>query len=40
MRRGWIIELKPSKLEEEKKALLSPTQYKEFLKSLEAEHQN
>jgi glycine cleavage system H protein len=33
---GWIIELKHSKLEEEKKALLSPKQYEEFLKSLEA----
>jgi glycine cleavage system H protein len=37
---GWIVELKPSKLEEEKKTLMSPTQYEEFLKSLEAEHQN
>jgi glycine cleavage system H protein len=33
---GWIIELKHSKLEEEKKTLLSPGQYQEFLKSLEA----
>jgi glycine cleavage system H protein len=32
---GWIIELKHSKLEEEKKTLLSPRQYQEFLKSLE-----
>lgn len=37
---GWIIELKHSKLEEEKKTLLSPRQYEEFLKSLEAEHQS
>jgi glycine cleavage system H protein len=37
---GWIVELKPSKLEEEKKTLMSPMQYEEFLKSLEAEHQN
>jgi glycine cleavage system H protein len=35
---GWIIELKPSKLDEEKKTLLSPGQYVELLKSLEAEH--
>ncbi len=33
---GWIIELKHSKLEEEEKTLLSPRQYQEFLKSLEA----
>ena len=32
---GWIIELRHSKLEEEKKTLLSPKQYEEFLKSLE-----
>jgi len=37
---GWIIELKPSALEEEKETLLSPRQYEEFLKSLDAEHQN
>jgi glycine cleavage system H protein len=37
---GWIVELKHSKLEEEKKSLMSPRQYEEFLKSLEAEHQN
>jgi glycine cleavage system H protein len=36
---GWIIELRHSKLEEEKKTLLSPRQYEDFLKSLEAEHQ-
>jgi glycine cleavage system H protein len=36
---GWIIELKHSKLEEEKKTLLSPRQYDDFLRSLEAEHQ-
>jgi len=35
---GWIIELRHSKLEEEKKALLSPSQYRTFLKSLEAGH--
>lgn len=33
---GWIIELRPSKLEEEKKSLLSPKQYQDLLKSLEA----
>jgi len=32
---GWIIELKPSKLEEEKRLLLSPSQYRELLSSLE-----
>lgn len=37
---GWIIELKPSMLEEERKTLLSPKEYEEFLKSLDAEHQN
>jgi glycine cleavage system H protein len=37
---GWIIELKHSMLEEEKKTLLSPRQYEEFLKSLDAEHQS
>jgi glycine cleavage system H protein len=37
---GWIVELKHSKLEEEKKTLLSPREYQEFLKSLEAEHHN
>lgn len=36
---GWIIELRHSKLEEEEKTLLSPRQYEDFLKSLEAEHQ-
>ena len=35
---GWIIELRHSKLEEEKKTLLSPKQYEEFLKSLDAGH--
>ena len=35
---GWIVELKHSKLEEEKKALMSPRQYEDFLDSLEAEH--
>ena len=37
---GWIIELKHSKLEEEKATLLSPKQYEELLRSLEAESQN
>jgi glycine cleavage system H protein len=37
---GWIIELKTSRLEDEKTKLLSPRQYEEFLRSLEAEHQN
>jgi glycine cleavage system H protein len=36
---GWIVELKHSKLDEEKESLMSPRQYVEFLKSLEAEHQ-
>ena len=35
---GWIVELEATKLEEEKKALLSPKQYQEFLRSLESEH--
>ena len=35
---GWIVELKASNLEEEKKALLSPKQYKDLLRSLESEH--
>jgi glycine cleavage system H protein len=33
---GWIVELKHSNLEEEKKSLMSPKQYAEFLKTLEA----
>ena len=37
---GWIIELKPSQLDAEKKTLLSSKQYQEFLKSLENEHHN
>jgi glycine cleavage system H protein len=37
---GWIIELRPSQLDAEKKTLLSPRQYQEFLKSLEDEHHN
>ena len=37
---GWIIELKPSILESEKKSLLSPEQYEEVLKSLDADHQS
>jgi glycine cleavage system H protein len=36
---GWIIELKPSRLEEEERTLLSPRQYGDLLKALEAEHQ-
>jgi len=36
--KGWIIELQHSMLEQEKKTLLSPRQYAEFLKSLDAEH--
>lgn len=31
---GWIVELRPSKLEDEKGSLLSPKQYLEFLKTL------
>ena len=37
---GWIVELKHSKLEEEKKTLLSPGEYLAFLLALEAQHQN
>ena len=37
--KGWIIELKPSMLEQEEKTLLSPKQYQDFLKSLD-EHQS
>ena len=37
---GWIIELRPSQLDAEKKTLLSPRQYQEFLSSLEDEHHN
>jgi len=37
---GWIIELRPSQLDAEKKTLLSPTQYQELLRSLEDEHHN
>jgi len=37
---GWIIELKPSQLDAEKKALLSPRQYREFLMSLEDARHN
>jgi len=33
---GWIVELKPLRLDEEKKSLLSPKQYSEFIASLEA----
>jgi glycine cleavage system H protein len=36
---GWIVEFKCSRLEEEKKTLMSPAEYRAFLKSLEAEHQ-
>lgn len=35
---GWIIELRHSKLEEEKRTLLSPRQYQDFVNSLEAGH--
>jgi len=31
---GWIIEIKPSKIEEERKKLLDSKQYREFLSSL------
>jgi glycine cleavage system H protein len=37
---GWIIELKPSQLDTERKTLLSSKQYQEFLNSLEDEHHN
>jgi len=37
---GWIIELRPSQLDAEKKTLLSPRQYQEFLRSLEDEQHN
>jgi glycine cleavage system H protein len=37
---GWIIELRHSRLEEERRTLLSPRQYEDFLKSLDAEHQS
>jgi glycine cleavage system H protein len=37
---GWIIELRPSQLDAEKKTLLSPRQYQEFLRSLEDEHRD
>ena len=33
---GWIVELKHSKLEDERKSLLSSKEYQEFLKSLES----
>lgn len=35
---GWIIELRHSKLEEEKRTLLSPRQYQDFVNSLEVGH--
>ncbi len=35
---GWIVELRHSKLEQEKGTLMSASQYEELLKSLEAEH--
>ena len=35
---GWIIELKPSAFEQEKKDLLSPVQYQRLLSSLESGH--
>ena len=34
---GWIIELKVSRMEEEKGTLMTPMQYREFLASLEAQ---
>ncbi len=37
---GWIIELKHSNLEGEKKTLLSPREYEGLLKSLAAEHKD
>ena len=33
---GWIVEIRPAKLEDEKRSLLSPKQYNEFVRSLEA----
>ena len=35
---GWIIEVNLRKPEEERKKLLTPAQYKEFLKSLAEQH--
>ena len=35
---GWIIEVKCSRMDQEKASLLSPAQYTELLKSLEASH--
>jgi glycine cleavage system H protein len=35
---GWIVELRYSKLEEEKGTLMSPKEYEEFLRSLDAGH--
>ena len=32
---GWIVELRHTKLEDEKRSLLSPKQYQEFVRSLE-----
>lgn len=32
---GWIVEIRAANLEGEKKALLSPKQYKDFIQSLE-----
>ncbi len=37
---GWIVELKHTSLEEESKTLMSPVQYREFLRSLEAAEQH
>ncbi|MDA4116892.1 MAG: glycine cleavage system protein GcvH [Thaumarchaeota archaeon] len=37
---GWIIEVKHTNFEEEKKTLLSPKQYEELLSSIAAEHQD
>ena len=35
---GWIVELSVSKLDEEMTGLMSPSQYRDFLTSLEAGH--
>ena len=37
---GWLVELRHSRLEEEKKTLLSPRQYEEFLRSLTEDPQH
>lgn len=35
---GWIVELDASKLDDERKTLMSPKQYRDFLATLEAGH--